>query len=215
MPEGLEELLAHGVRCLFTVDAGEDAEALVVIDEGDGLLFVDVEPVGDCFGVVIATLLEGGAAAVALSGGVGRVVGLVVDGAVGGAGPAAAEAGDDFLGADVDKEDVVDLLATCCEDVVEGVGLGDGAGKAIEQTAGGGVGLVEAVEQHADGDVVGDEGAFVDVGLGGTAEVGPTTQVVAKHVAAGDVGESGGVGQVLSLGPFAGAGGSEQDAVHA
>ena len=138
----------------------------------------------------------------------------MVDGAVGGARPAPAQTGADLVGRYVDEEGRVDGLTPLGQGVVEGAGLLGGAGEPVEQRARGRVGPVEALAQHADGDLVGDEFTAVHVALGEQTQLRPAAHVLAEHVAGGDVHEAGRLDETGGLGAFAGAGGAEQDDVH-
>ena len=109
---------------------------------------------------------------------------------------------------------MADLLAALRQGVVQGARLLDGAGEAVQQAAGFGVGAAEALEQHADRDFVRDELAAVHVLLGQDAEFGAIADVFAEHVAGGDVDEAGGLDDAGGLGALSGAGGAEQDDVH-
>ena len=213
MVEGGEEVGGDGFGFARAVDATEFAAALVPVDEGCGLLGVDGEAALDGLGLVVVALDESAGAAVACAFGLGWGEDFVEDCAAVGAAPASAEAAEDFVVADVDEQRGGDLGVLGGEGVAEGLGLLGGAGEAVEQAAEFGVVAAEAVEQHLDGELVGDEFAALHVALGFLAEFRLVADIFAEHVAGGEVEEAGALGELEGLGAFAGAGGSEQDDV--
>ena len=64
---------------------------------------------------------------------------------------------DELIGRDVDLDREVDLAALLAQDLVEGLGLGAVAGEAVEDDPLRGIALGESVQEHPDGDVVGDQ----------------------------------------------------------
>ena len=74
--------------------------------------------------------------------------------------------------------------------VVEGARLVDGAREAVEEDALLGVGAVEAVEQHADGELVRHQRALVDEGFRLHAELRLVANVLAEEIAGGHVGDA-------------------------
>ena len=76
-----------------------------------------------------------------------------------------------------------------------------------------GVVAAEAVEQHGDGQLIGDEFAALHVALRLLAQLGLIADVLAEHVAGGEVEQFGVVGDRGGLGAFAGAGRAKQDDV--
>ena len=89
---------------------------------------------------------------------------------------------------------------------VEGIGLGRGPGEAIEHDSGSGVGLGEAIEEHPDGDVVGDELAAFHEPARFKTDRRALPDRGAEQVAGRDVGDAESVGQDLRLGALAGPG---------
>src|SRR3712207_1109950 len=70
---------------------------------------------------------------------------------------AAGEPTDQLLLLDDELDDAVEVLAELVEGAAQLLGLGDGAGEAVEQETDLGVGLGQPVLDHGDGDRVGDE----------------------------------------------------------
>ena len=70
---------------------------------------------------------------------------------------------------------------------VKPLGLGEGAGKAVEDVAVGGVGQGEARGDHLVDEVVGDEHALAHEVFGHDAEGGVVGAVLAEEVAGGDL----------------------------
>ena len=69
-----------------------------------------------------------------------------------------------------DLDDVIQLDARLGKGLSERLGLGEIAGKAVEQPAALAVRFLEAVEDHRDGDRIGDQFAAVDEPFGFLAE---------------------------------------------
>ncbi len=134
---------------------------------------------------------------------------LVIDGAALAAGPAAGQPGDHLFFAHVDVEDLVYGLSPVLERRVEGLRLVDGAGEAVQQAPLLAVRPLQPVEEHADGQLVGDELAALDVELGLLAQLGLVADVLPEEVAGGDVGEAGRRGHGGGLGSFARAGSAQ------
>ena len=103
----------------------------------------------------------------------------------------------------------------CGQRLIESARLLDVAGKAVQHTAAGAIGLRDAVEQHADSDLVRDEAPTFDKRLRLLPEVCALADVLAKELACGDVREAGLVFEDSRLGAFAGAREAEEDYVQA
>ena len=83
-----------------------------------------------------------------------------------------------------------------------------------EPVIGGAGGRRELLLDEADGEVVGDEGALVDVDARLPAEGGVAADGVAEHVAGGDVGDAEFGGQAFRLGTLPHAGGAHEEEPH-
>ena len=203
------EVMAGGV------DGVEEAAPAVVVDEGEGLAGVDVEAVADGGRVVVLADGEGGAAGVAEAVALGGEGGEVEGGAAGGADAAAGDAGHEDVVGDFEEEGAAEVDAFAREKVAEEVGLGEGAGEAVEEEdVGGGVG-VEDFFDHLGDEGVGDEVAGVHVGFGLEAGGGALLDGTAQEVAGGEVADAGDAGELGGEGAFAGAGcAKEDDDVH-
>ncbi len=112
----------------------------------------------------------------------------------------------DLVGVDGERRPRVEPVAGELDHPVELLDLGEGARVAVEQEAGLGVGLVDAVADHRVGDLVGDvlAGVHVALGLDGRAAV-PCGDVGAEDVAGGDRRDAVVLGDELGLGALAGA----------
>jgi hypothetical protein len=86
------------------------------------------------------------------------------------------------------------------EQLVEHLGLPDGAGKAVQQEAGARVILAEPVLDHRDRDLVGDEVTGVHVLAGLQTEIGALAHVGPEDLAGGDFRDHEMRGDELSLG---------------
>src|SRR5690606_35045280 len=115
------------------------------------------EPVPDDVGTVIIALVELTAAVVADAGDLRRVVALVVELSTVAADPAAAEPGDEFVIGDADERRAVDAGALGRQRFIERLRLDDVPGEAIEHGALLRIVAADALEQHLDGDFIGDE----------------------------------------------------------
>ena len=117
---------------------------------------------------------------------------------------------DEILRRHVDQDGPVDAAAALGKGGIERLGLGPRPGKAVEDGAPGGIGLVEAVEEHPDGDVVGHELAAVHVATGVAADGGALSEGRSEEVAGGDVRDPETLAQDLGLGPLPRAWGTEE-----
>ena len=124
--------------------------------------------------------------------------------------PPAAHALDDGAVGHVDLEHVVEVDAA----VLERIGLGQGAGKAVEQEAGGAIGLGDPLLDQADDDVVAHQRAGVHHLLGREAERRAGLDGGAQHVAGGDLRDAVALADHGRLRAFARAGRSQQDESH-
>ena len=134
--------------------------------------------------------------------------------AAGRAADASTQAARDFLVRDIDQHGHGDLVALRGQRLVERPGLLDRAREAVEQAAGLRVVAADALEQHADRDVVGDEFALVHVGLSQVAQLGAVAQVLAEHVAGREVQQPSAFGGLNRLCAFASAGRAKQNDIH-
>lgn len=168
------------------VNALPDARVLVVADDGGGLLVVGGETLLERVGVVVGALDEGLAGEVVLHVDLGRVEGAVVGAARGGVDEAAGDAGDQQGVVDLELDGVLQRGLLLGQHLVEGLGLGDRPGEAVEDEAALAllVGLELALD-HADDDVVADEAAGVHDLLGLLAERGLLGDLGSEHVTGG------------------------------
>ncbi len=82
-------------------------------------------------------------------------------------------------------------------------GLGDAAGEAVQQEPVGAVGLGQPLQHHRDDDVVGDQLAGVQVGLGHLAQRGAVGHIGPQDVAGGHVHQLEPVSDPVRLGSLA------------
>jgi len=173
---GLDE-----VRALRTGRRGDDALALVVLDEGCSHAVVGLKALTHSLGLVVVALDEGLASDVVLALDLGGVVVVGIDAAGAGVSPAAGDAADDLLRGHVEVERKVNL-----DLLLELGGLRHGAGKAVEEDV-----LVAELgdlgHDHLDDERVGNEAAGVHEGGSLLAERGLLADVGAQDVAGGDV----------------------------
>ena len=87
--------------------------------------------------------------------------------------------------------------------LLDGLGLGDGAGHAVQDKALGAVGLGQPLLQDADDDVVRHKAAGVHVALGLQAHLGAVLDGGAQDVAGGDCRDAQLGGEDLGLGALA------------
>ena len=168
----------------LAVDGYELAEVLVVLAQGLGLGVVYLEAAGYGLGVVVG--------AAALQSSLEQALGQV------------------RLG-DVEAHDGVQVGALAAQQLLQGVGLRDGAREAVEDHASGAGRdvLVELLLQNLHHQLVGDEVALGNVLVGGLAVGGVAGYVVAQHIAGADVVQPVFVDYFCTLGAFAAAGGAE------
>src|SRR3954468_14211374 len=206
------QVVVHLRRAAGSVEAVQDVVLVVVLDERLRLVAVDLQALADRVLAVVLALRERLAVDVAHALLLRRVVLDVVRVAVRADAPAGQPPHDVVLG-HVDeqrgREPAVDLL----QRLVERLGLLVGAREAVEQEAVAGVRVVQAVQDHADDDLVRDEIAAVHVLLRLFPEVRALLDGLAQHVAGRDVREGEVLLEALGLGALARAGRAEQDEV--
>ena len=115
------------------------------------------------------------------------------------------------------EAEINDKLYTSPEDAiatVEALGLGGGAGIAVEDHAGPGVQLVERLADDAGHDLVRDEFARVHHGLGLEPDGRAGLDGGAQHVTGGYLRDAVVLGEKGGLGAFAGSGRTKQDNIH-
>lgn len=142
---------------LAGVNGLPDAGVLVVADDGRRLLVVGLEALAEGLGVVVGALDEGLASDVVLHGLLGGVEGQVVRTAGGGVDETARDARDEQGVVDLELHRVLQGEVALAEHGVETLGLGNGAGEAVEDEAVGGERVVRnnyktAGKKHGRGD---------------------------------------------------------------
>ncbi len=95
--------------------------------------------------------------------------------------------------------------------VSEGAGLGYGSWKTVEHHAVGGIRFLNSVLDESEDDIVRNKFASVHVALGLQANVGPSFDGCAQHVARGNLGQTGVFHDALGLRAFSCAGWTKQD----
>ena len=114
-----------------------------------------------------------------------------------------ADALDQLLFGNVDVDHDVDLKTVSGEDFVELLGLNRGAGKAVENTAGGVHVPGDIVVDHADYDLIGSQLPGLDVGFHALSQFRTPANLVTDHLARGNVIDSVVFLQALCLRAFA------------
>lgn len=120
---------------LAGVNGLPDAGVLVVADDGRRLLVVGLETLAEGLGVVVGALHEGLASDVVLHGLLGRVEGQVVGTAGSGVDETARDARNKERVVDLELDGVLQGEVALAEHGVETLGLGNGAGEAVEDEA--------------------------------------------------------------------------------
>lgn len=131
----VEQALPDLTGVLAGVDALPDAGLLVVVDYRGGLGVVGHEALLERISVVVGPLDQGLARNVIRHVLLGRVEGAVVAATRGRVHQAARDAGDEQGVVDLKLNGVLQLLLFLGEHLVESLGLGHGAGEAIEDEA--------------------------------------------------------------------------------
>src|SRR5579864_1906866 len=146
--DGGHHLLAYLLDCAHAVDLGNQALAAVVVEHGNRLLEVHLDPRLDRFGLVVFALDELMPVGQA-RGGPRRVGALALR-----ADEAAGQAPEQLLEVHLEVENPVEMPAQLEHQRVQGLGLRDGAWEAVDDETAQAVGLHEPVANHPDHDVV-------------------------------------------------------------
>src|SRR3990172_7807719 len=127
----------------------------------------------------------------------------MVDGAAVAAREAPTQAGYPLLARHADICHRADSLALLGQGPIQGSSLLQGAGEAVQDTAPTAVILVQPLQEHADGYIVGDELAPVHVLFGPQSQLRPAAYPLPEHVAGRDMAQAQLLGKEGGLGPFA------------
>ena len=144
------------VRRGGAVDPAQDALVVEELDQRLGLLVVGLEPVADHVGLVVVADQQLAAVDVADTLALGRVEIGVEDVSRLGAGAAPAQPPRDHIVGSIDQEDSGEAAAELAHLRLERLGLGNGAGEAVEDEAVGGLVGVDPLGDRADDHLVGD-----------------------------------------------------------
>ncbi len=194
-----------------TVDGPQLAEIAVVGDDVGQRAELLGQPRPDRLDPIVLALVERTAVDVADARRARRVADVVVDVAGGPADPAAGHPTDELVGGDLDDDRPVDQATAFGEGLVEGLGLVAVAGETVEDRPALGVAAAESLEEHGDGDLVGDELAALHVtgrlaADGRAVADGRPEQVAGRHVRYAEPRR-----EDRRLGALSGAGGAEED----
>ena len=159
---------------------------------------------------VVVALDQRLAGHVVLAFGLGRIELDVIGAAGGHVHAAAAHAIDDLAVRHVDLEHEVDRDAG----ILHGIGLRNGAGEAVEHVTVLAIGLLEAILDQTDDDVVANQAAGIHDLLGLQAQRGAGLDGGAQHVAGGNLRNAEFFLDEVGLGALAGAGGAQQNQSH-
>ena len=192
----------HFVGGAHALDGAQDSTRFVVVGQGRCLVFVLGQAAADCLGLVVRALDERRVVPVAEAGPLGRVGAQVVDRAVLRAIEAPAQAVDQDVCGNVQVQHVVDLAAAARQHLVERGGLGDGAGKAVEQEPAFRLGAGERLVDDAVHHLVRDELARVHQRVGLLAQRRPIGDGAAQDVAGGELRDRESPRQALRLRAF-------------
>lgn len=182
------DVVEDGVDGAGAVDGVVGQAAVVVFLEGFGLAAVNFEALGYGLGVVVAASAFESAFEQALC---------------------------EFFFGHFEAYNGVDFGAAFFEHFVEGFGLGNGAGEAVENHSFCVGVCVEFVFEYVEHELVGDEVTFGYECVGNLAQFGSARNVVAQEFAGRYVVEAVALNEAFALGSFAGAGGAENNYIHA
>ena len=134
---------------------------------------------------------------------------------VGSAEPPAHDAVFGGLAVQDDLDYVIELHVFLDQGVPEGLRLDEIAGEAVEEPSLGAIRLFQAIEDHGDGDLIGNELAAVDIILRFFTEFRAFFDVVSEDDASLDMGYAEFLLDNRPLGAFAAAVGSKNENIHA
>ena len=211
------------VHSLVGVDFPHDTVGSVVIQDGDGLAVVARQSLHKGRGGIVGTLHEGltglvilhrlrhglavGTKLHALGRGkldMVRSSGLLVN-------PSAADALLEDLVGYLQLNDLGNGGTLLGEHLVEGLGLDEGAGETVEDETEAAVGILDAVADDADDDIIGHEAASLHDGGGLETNLGLGGDGGTEHVAGGELGDGKEILNLGTVSAFSGARWTEQD----
>src|SRR5437879_4417255 len=195
---------------------GQEQPALpVVVHQGRRPLAEDLQPVEDRIRRVVFPLHQLGTVDVAPPRDAGALVVQVVDRAARGTHAPARQAADEDRLPDLEQHHRVEVLAALGQQPLQGLGLPQRPGIAIQDEAPGAVRLGEAASDDLVDDLVGDQVAPLHVFPRAPAHVGLVADGLAENVPGRDVGDLVALVEQLRLGPLARAGRTHKDEIHA
>src|SRR5690625_431635 len=174
----------------------------IKIHQGAGLFMIHRQPPTHGVLAVVLALYQGLAGLVIDPGAPGGLVVDMIGSPRRGVDPTAADPTDDLFVRHHDFHHVVDGNPG----LLQGLGLGNGAGEAVEQEAASAVRHGDALLYQGDDDVVGNQASRTHHALDLAAQLRSGLDRRAQHVAGGDLGDAVVANKVLSLGALARAG---------
>lgn len=166
------------------------------------------------FRPIVVALVELTSADGANAGDGGRIEALVIEAPALAADPAPTEAAFELCIRNHNEKNPVHAGTALGQCFIQCDRLGDVPREAIERSASPGVGALEAVKEHRNGDAVRDERAAIHVRTGQLTEVGPLAYVLAEHLSRRDVHDARRLSETLSLSSLPGAGRTKEDDIH-
>ena len=160
------------------MDAVAFTLVFIVFEDRSGLIFIDVDPVADNAFIAVVGAARGGAAK--------------------------EQAMHNFLILDMQREEPGYAMAHTAEQGIQCFGLGDGARKSIKNESSRFRVCLYFVAQHPNGDRIGHQFAFCDIGLGLQTERCVVAHLIAEEVSRADVDEVVFLYQFGCLGAFTG-----------
>src|SRR5882672_6371398 len=179
----LDRSLAQNLAVARRVRVALRRPLRIIVDQRPGLLLVDLQALSHRFLLVVLALHQGLARQIVLARHFRGIEGQVIVAPGGRMHAAAAQAPDDLLVIDLDLEHKIEVDARCAH----GVGLRDGARKAVEQVAVPAIHVLQTVLHQADDDLVGDQLSRVHHLLGRDAQRSAGLHRRAQHVAGGNL----------------------------
>ena len=209
------DLARNRIDLGHAIDGPQNAALTIIRQDGRGLAMIDIEPRPDRLRPVVGAADEFAAAAsIANSVDLRPVVALMVAGTTLLTGKPSREPVNQGVLVDVELDHVVEPAIVLCQHLIKRLRLRQRSGETVENKAVTAIWLPDAVGDHVDDDIVGDELAGIHDALDAQPELAPRKGRGPQHVSGGELSNPVVLLYPLRLSPLPRAWRPEQDDVH-